>query len=223
MWWPFTWATPQRPCRLAAAGAAAGAPLAKGTVSPGMAGTVMPPMVTQPLLAVGAADGAGAACAAVSGGAVRPGIEGSTKPPKFTHPAGAATVANELTRVGAAKGGGAGAVIRGAGAGGCTGAPKPPEGARALVGEQATASAPSTNPSDKRDAVARFLKCDSLANASVVRPRQACGDTNGHLGGVETHVQCSRFPRIPCSRSRRAPRVEMGEAGAALEYVCAQT
>jgi len=118
---PLIEAAPQRP-RNAALGADAGAPLASGTVSPGIAGTVIPPMVTQPLAGAGAGAGATEGAlpvpAAFSAGTVKPGIAGSTKPPKFTQPGGAETVASEVTRVGGAKAGVGGAAAIATGAGG---------------------------------------------------------------------------------------------------------
>src|SRR5450432_1710054 len=128
---PLIEAAPQRPCS-AAVGAAAAAPFASGTVSPGIAGTVMPPIVTQPLAGAEGAAGALPEAAAFATGTVKPGIAGKTRPPKFTQPAGADTVASEVTRVGGGKDGVGGAAVIAAGSGGESGSPQPALGARAL-------------------------------------------------------------------------------------------
>ncbi|HEY2407262.1 MAG TPA: hypothetical protein VGI10_14730 [Polyangiaceae bacterium] len=88
---------------------------ARGAVIPGMAGTTMPPIVTQPA-------GAGGGELAPTAGVVTPGIAGSTIPPKFTQPAGTGACEVAVLAVGGGSGGGPDKKLGATGNGGATGA-----------------------------------------------------------------------------------------------------
>src|SRR6478752_6554394 len=107
------------------------APFASGTVRPGIAGTSMPAIETQPFDA-GAAV-VPALAAVLRAGTVSPGIAGKTMPPKLTHPGGAT-----WTAAGAARASVAGTAVIATGGGGALGGPHAFDaGARAPTGSHA--------------------------------------------------------------------------------------